>query len=126
MMDGVSSSRVSAFFSLFLSTGTLLCCALPAALVTLGMGASLAGLVGAFPAITVISENKDAVFAAAAVMLTLAWVLERRARPLDCPIDQDQAEACETARHRFPAMLAISTFLCVAGAFFAYVAPLLI
>ena len=31
--------------SLFTSVGTLLCCALPALLVTLGMGAALAGFV---------------------------------------------------------------------------------
>lgn len=125
-MASPATNRLPAFFSLFLSVGTLLCCALPAALVTLGMGAALAGLVGAFPAITVISENKDAVFIAAAVMLSLAWLLERRATALDCPTDPAQAEACQTSRRRFPAMLAVSTFLCATGAFFAYLAPFLI
>ena len=44
--------------SLFTSFATLLCCALPALLVTLGMGASLAGLIGTFPSITFLSNYK--------------------------------------------------------------------
>ena len=44
--------------SLFTSFGTLVCCALPALLVTLGMGASLISILGIF-LITVISEQKE-------------------------------------------------------------------
>ena len=51
-----------AFFSilsLFTSIGTLLCCALPALLVTLGMGAVLAGFISMSPWITNISNYKN-------------------------------------------------------------------
>ena len=36
--------RLTSYLSLFTATGTLLCCALPSLLVTLGLGATLAGL----------------------------------------------------------------------------------
>ena len=44
--------------SLFASTSTLLCCALPALLITLGAGAVMAGLTAAFPGIMWLSANK--------------------------------------------------------------------
>jgi len=50
--------------SLFTSMGTLVCCALPALLLTLGMGATLAGFIGAVPWIPWVSDYKAYVFAA--------------------------------------------------------------
>ena len=50
--DGVAESRVSLWssvLSLFASSGTLVCCALPALLVALGAGAALSSLVSVFP-----------------------------------------------------------------------------
>ena len=47
---------------LFTSFGTLVCCALPALMVTLGMGTSLAGFIGMFPSVTFISDYKEPIF----------------------------------------------------------------
>ena len=47
---------------LFTSLGTLLCCALPALLVTLSMGATLVGLVSYIPFLITLSEHKLWVF----------------------------------------------------------------
>ena len=44
--------------SLFASTSTLLCCALPALLITVGAGAVMAGLTATFPGIMWLSANK--------------------------------------------------------------------
>ena len=55
--------------SLFTSLGTLLCCALPALMVTLGMGATLAGLIGFFPYITSISDYKEYTFLVSGIFI---------------------------------------------------------
>ena len=52
--DGLSETRGgfwSSLAALFASTGTLVCCALPAVLVALGAGAALSSLVAVFPQI---------------------------------------------------------------------------
>ena len=50
--DVKSPSTLPACLSLFTSTGTLICCALPALLVSIGAGAVMAGLIEAVPQIT--------------------------------------------------------------------------
>ena len=109
-------------FSLFTSVGTLLCCALPALLVTLGMGATLAGFVGAVPWITAISDYKEWVFAAAAIMLVLATVMQWRARNAPCPADPAKAKACMRLRKVSWGILIVSIFIYLTGFFFAFLA----
>ncbi|MGB4106381.1 MAG: hypothetical protein WBK55_01135 [Alphaproteobacteria bacterium] len=109
--------------SLFFSAGTLVCCALPALFISLGMGASLAGLVGAFPQIVWLSEYKLAVFSFAAVMLAVAGVMTLRARNLPCPADPAQARACTRLRRISAGIYIFSLVAFLIGAFFAFVAP---
>ena len=54
--------------SLFSSGGTLVCCALPALLVSLGAGAVMASVVSSVPQIVWFSEHKLGVFIFAGVM----------------------------------------------------------
>lgn len=49
------------------SSATLICCVLPAVLVSLGAGAAMVGLVAAFPQLVWLSEHKAGVFAVAAL-----------------------------------------------------------
>ncbi len=56
-----------AFTALLASSGTLVCCVLPALMVALGAGATLAGLVTAVPQLIWLSEHKVEVFTVAAV-----------------------------------------------------------
>ena len=109
--------------SLFLSAGTLVCCAIPALLVTLGMGAALAGFVGAFPQIVWLSEYKTVVFTGAAAMLTLAGIMQWRGRNAPCPIDPVQAKACTRLRRISLGIYIFSLLMFLTGAFFAFVAP---
>ena len=44
------------------SSGTLVCCALPALFVTVGAGAALSSLVSAVPQLVWLSENKEPLF----------------------------------------------------------------
>lgn len=70
--------------TLFTSSGTLICCALPITLVTLGFGPVVAGLTGAFPGLVVLSQHKVWVFAVSAVLLVFGgWLTYRRGR--SCP-----------------------------------------
>ncbi|MCC6138705.1 MAG: hypothetical protein IT287_08725 [Bdellovibrionaceae bacterium] len=86
------------YLSLFTSFGTLLCCALPSLLVVLGMGATVAGLVGAFPQIVILSEYKKLVFGVSGFLIatSLVWLYSQRNAP--CPIDPHQARSCAVAR----------------------------
>ena len=108
--------------SLFASAGTLICCALPALLVTLGMGAALAGFVGVFPWITVVSEYKVFVFVMAGVMLSLAAIMQWRARHAPCPTDPRKAKACMRLRKISWGILIFSICIYAIGVFFAFFA----
>jgi hypothetical protein len=113
-------------FSLFLSSGTLICCALPALFVSLGMGATLAGLVGTFPQMVWLSEHKNILFPAAGLMLMAAGVLQWRARSLPCPADPLHAKACARLRTISWFIYGFSVLAFITGTFFAYVAPSLL
>lgn len=108
--------------SLFTSVGTLLCCALPALLVTLGMGAALAGFVGAVPWITAISDYKPEVFGIAGVLLAVSAFMQWRARYAPCPADPAQAKACKRLRAISVWILGFSIAIYAIGFFFAFLA----
>ena len=72
-----------------------MCCALPAAMVAIGAGAALAGLVGAVPQLVWLSEHKAALFALAGTMLAVAGWLQHRARFAPCPADPRLAAECD-------------------------------
>ena len=50
--------KTANFFSLFASTSTLICCALPAIFVAIGAGATFASLVSSFPFLITLSKYK--------------------------------------------------------------------
>jgi len=113
-------NRGLVFLSLFGSLSTLICCALPALFVALGMGAVVAGVVSSFPALVVLSENKEWVFAGSFFMLGLSSIFLYRARNLPCPIDPAQRWACETGRKISIWILFISYLLWGIGALVAF------
>ncbi len=108
--------------SLFTSLGTILCCALPALLVSLGLGAALAGLVGAAPWLSVISDYKPYIFAGAGIMILLAGVMQWQARNAPCPADPLKARACARLRKASWIILGFSTVIYAIGFFFAFIA----
>ncbi|HCQ71575.1 MAG: hypothetical protein CL570_00565 [Alphaproteobacteria bacterium] len=108
--------------SLFASTGTLLCCALPALLVTLGMGAALAGFVSAVPWITAITDYKLAIFMGAGFMLGLSSVMQWRGRYAPCPADPAKAKACMRLRKISAIITGLSIVIYLIGFFFAFLA----
>ncbi len=115
-------TRLVSFLSLFTSVGTLLCCALPALLVVLGFGATFAGLIGTFPQLIVLSENKILLFWVGGGLLALAGFFQWQARYQSCPIDSQ--EACNTTKDWSIKIYFLSLGLYLIGAFFAFAAPL--
>lgn len=111
--------------SLFASTSTLICCALPALFVSLGAGAALAGIVSNVPQLIWVSENKPLVFSIAAVLLALAGIMQWRARYMPCPADPALAAACARARKNSLRVYLVSVGIFAIGAWFAFAAPLL-
>lgn len=84
------------WFTLFTTTGTLVCCALPIMLVTLGMGATVVSMTSAFPILIVLSQHKLWVFAFSGAMLVISsWLLFRPGR--FCPTDNALGQICNTA-----------------------------
>jgi hypothetical protein len=100
---------------------TLVCCALPALLVSLGAGAVLASLVTAVPQLVWISEHKIPLFAFAGVMLVLSGISSYRNRNAPCPTDPVQARSCLRLRRLSARVFYLSSILYVIGFFFAFV-----
>jgi hypothetical protein len=121
----LKQNAAASFLSLFTSGSTLICCALPALLVSIGAGAAMAGLVTTFPQIVWLSEHKVPLFAIAGAMLLAAGVMQWRAKSLPCPADPALAVACTRARKWSVAIYVFSVVMFVTGFFFAFLAPIL-
>jgi hypothetical protein len=123
MTDVLRRNAGLAFGSLLASTATLLCCVLPAVLVSIGAGAVLAGLVSAVPQLVWLSERKAWVFSIAAVLLLASGAMIRHARRLPCPAEPLAARACTRLRRVSAGLWWASAGALVLGATFAFVLP---
>jgi hypothetical protein len=117
--------RLVNFLTLFTSLSTLLCCALPALLVSVGLGFVMAGLASNIPGLIWVSENKTGVFIFAGIMLALngLWLWVNRNAP--CPIDPALRDACIAGRKTSKLIYFVSLACFSIGIFFAYLAPIL-
>ena len=124
-MDTHSRNVGVAFGALVASSATLLCCVLPAVMVSLGAGAALAGLVTAVPQLVWLSERKLLVFALAGVLLVAGGALLWRARRLPCPVETGAARSCTRLRRISASLYGLSLIAYVLGLLFAFVLPVL-
>jgi mercuric ion transport protein len=124
-MEALKKNIWVSYFSLFTSMSTLICCALPALLVSIGLGATMVGLVSTFPSLIWLSENKLLVFSASFLMLAISSYMQYRARFLPCPIDPEAARACTSARVWSRRITIFSIIVWLTGAAFAFL-PLLL
>jgi len=109
------------WLTLFASTGTLICCALPIFFVTIGMGATVAVLTSAIPFLVTLSLHKTWVFAGSAVMLALSgWLMYRPGRT--CPVDPELGALCDRTQLWNRRIYWISVILWCVGFFAAFVA----
>jgi len=102
------------------SFSTLICCALPAALVTIGAGAALACAVTAVPQLVLLSEHKIPLFAFGGLMLVLSGISAYRNRNAPCPADSARARSCMRLRRWSARIFYFSAVLYVIGFFFAF------
>ena len=115
------AARTLSWLTLFASTGTLICCALPILLVTLGLGATVAALTSAFPFLIVLSQHKVWVFVLSGAMLAgVGWLLFRY--PRACPADPKLEAVCARAHAWNRGIYWVSVGIWSAGFFFAYLA----
>lgn len=117
--------KLLAWLSLLTSASTLVCCAMPALFVTLGAGATLAGLVSSVPQLVWFTEQKQWVFAIAALLLLAGGGLQWQARHAPCPVEPGAARACLRLRRGGRIIYGISVLLYVTGFLFAFVLPYL-
>jgi hypothetical protein len=125
--DGVATrpGLGSALLALVTSSGTLVCCTLPALLVSIGAGAALSSLVSTVPQLVFLSEHKGWVFAVAAAMLALAGAVQWRNRTAPCPVDPALRASCLRTRRWSLQVYGLSVVLFAVGVLFAYGLPLL-
>ena len=123
-MKSVYSKNITLpLISLFSSFGTLICCALPALLVSLGAGAVLAGLITNFPQLLFLSKYKIYVFSVAGLLITISGYMLWVNRNTPCPIDPLAAKLCNKLRKLSIYIFFFSLIIFLTGLFFAFVAP---
>ncbi len=124
--DGTAESRTSLWtsvLSLFASSSTLVCCALPALLVALGAGAALSSLVSVFPQVVWLSEHKEALFVVAGLALAASGALQWHNRNAPCPVDPALRRACLQTRRTSLRVYGFSSLVYAVGGWFAFVQP---
>jgi hypothetical protein len=109
--------------ALLASSATLVCCVLPAVLVALGAGASLAGLVTAVPQLVWLSEHKPLVFGIAIALLVISGLALWHGRSSPCPPDSEAARACQRLRRISTLLYGLALASVVLGLTFAFVLP---
>ena len=112
--------------ALVTSLSTLVCCTLPAVLITLGMGAALSSLTSNVPQLIWLSEHKPLVFGGSLILLSLAWCVRYLIRNMPCPADPALAKSCARWRKLGGWVLYLGFAVWIIGAFSAFVLPKLL
>ena len=114
------NDRAANFFSLFASSSTLICCALPSLFVVLGAGASFASLLTIFPFLIVLSQYKVTISLIALGTIALAGFAHFKTARLPCP---ELGRACLRLRKRARALYYVSVGIFVFATIFTYLIP---
>ena len=106
------------WLTLFITSGTLLCCALPILLVTLGFGAVVASLNYKIPGLVLLAEHQSWTLGLSAIFLVfLAWIIWRPNQT--CPSEPDLALQCQQAKQWNKKIFGLSVFIWTIGFFFS-------
>lgn len=109
--------------SLFASSSTLICCALPALFIVLGAGASFASLVSALPFLITLSHYKIYISLFAFGMILLAGYVNYRTYHMPCPVDPALGKMCMKTRKRARIIYYVSTSIFIFATIFTYLVP---
>jgi mercuric ion transport protein len=111
------------YFSLFTSVSTLFCCALPSALVLLGLGASVASFLSFLPWLVTMSKHKAWTFGISGILIALSFLnmhyFAPRLAQQQC--FADDPSACSSASRLSKVVLWFAAGLYVTGFLVAYV-----
>ena len=119
LLKARSTDSLASLVTLLLSGGTLICCALPILLVSLGLGTVVASLTSALPWLVVFSRFKPWSFAVSgAVLLATAYLIYRPGRA--CPADPELAHLCRRADRWNRGVFWSAVVIYAIGFFFAY------
>lgn len=124
-LDKLNVSKRLSFFSILISSSTIICCAIPALLVSIGAGAALSSIIIYFPHLVFLSIYKIPIFTGALIMLIIAWIIEKKSEKLPCPSDPLLAENCKRLRKQTNIFLKISIFIYFIGFLFAFLLPII-
>lgn len=114
------------FLSLFASSSTLICCALPAMFVALGAGASFASLITHLPFLITLSQYKTQITIFALVMVIAAGYANYKTYHMPCPSDPELGRLCMQTRKRSRYVYYISVVLFIFATIFTYIIPVFI
>jgi mercuric ion transport protein len=94
--------KLVSFFTLFGSTGTLICCVLPAVVATIAGGAAVSSLISVFPWIIPLSQHKIWIFLVAGILIVLNGILvfSPSKKKQACPADGNGCEVTGRFRKR--------------------------
>lgn len=122
-LDQIRRGFWSSIASLFAASSTLVCCAIPALLVSVGAGAALSSLISIFPQVVWLSEHKEGLFVFAGMMMLASGALRWSNRNAPCPIDPALRAACLRTRKVSAGVFYASIVLYLIGGWFAFVLP---
>ena len=117
------NERAANFFSLFASSSTLICCALPSLFVVLGAGASFASLLTIFPFLIVLSQYKLTISLIALATIALTGFAHYKPARMPCPADPELGRACLQSRKRARVLYYASVSIFVFATIFTYLVP---
>jgi mercuric ion transport protein len=124
-MEDLSKPRTWSWLLLFTTSGTLICCAIPITLVSLGLGAAVASMASSVPWLITLSMYKGWMFTVSGGLIALsAWAVYRPGR--SCPTDPELAAACERADRWNRRFIWFSAIMWCVGFTAAFVLPVLV
>lgn len=119
----VTKPRTWGWLLLFTTSGTLLCCAIPITLVSLGLGATVASMATSLPWLITLSQYKAWVFGVSGSLIALStWAVYRPGR--SCPTDPELAAACAQIDKWNRRFIGFSAMMWAVGFLAAYILPL--
>ena len=108
------------WITLFTTSSTLLCCALPILLVSLGLGSVVASMNYNIPGMFWLAQHKYWTLVLSALMLSfLAWMIWRPNQ--SCPSDPELAQHCETSKMWNKRIFLVSVIIWSIGVFFSLI-----
>ena len=115
--------RSANYISLFASSSTLICCALPAVFIVIGAGATFASIISIFPFLVVISKYKVSITLVSLLILVFAGYINYRTYYLPCPSDPELGRICLQTRKRSRSIYYFSVILFTFATIFTYLIP---